>query len=243
MNIEISNTMSSKDIAELTGKRHSDVLEAIRNMEPAWENVTERKFPLSEYTDPTGRKLPMYQLNKTECLFVATKFNDEARAKLVIRWEELEKKEQKPMSKEQLWLEAMRTLSEEVETQKGLLDRARTQILKDRPKVEFYEAALNSEGLLSIGQTTKVLQLPFGRNILFRKLRKDGILFKSNNNNEPKQEYINRGFFVVKENTYPGNTKDHIRLQVFVTQKGLAYIHNRYGKGQPPSPEKINVQK
>lgn len=29
----------------------------------------------------------MYQLNKTECLYVATKFNDEARAKLVIRWE------------------------------------------------------------------------------------------------------------------------------------------------------------
>lgn len=33
----------------------------------------------------------MYKLNKTECLYVATKFNDEARAKLVIRWEELER--------------------------------------------------------------------------------------------------------------------------------------------------------
>ena len=34
---------------------------------------------------------PMYILTKTECLFVATKFNDVARAKLVLRWEQLEK--------------------------------------------------------------------------------------------------------------------------------------------------------
>lgn len=33
--------------------------------------------------------LPCYQLTKTECLYIATKFNDEARARLVLRWEEL----------------------------------------------------------------------------------------------------------------------------------------------------------
>lgn len=86
----IKETMSSIEIAELTGKLHKDVLEAIRVMEPAWEKVAGRKFPLSEYKDSTGRKLPMYELNKTECLYVATKFNDEARAKLVLRWEQLE---------------------------------------------------------------------------------------------------------------------------------------------------------
>ena len=37
------------------------------------------------------RQVPCYQLTKTECLYVATKFNDEARAKLVLRWEELER--------------------------------------------------------------------------------------------------------------------------------------------------------
>lgn len=80
-------TMTSLEIAKITGKRHSDVLEAIRNMETAWEKIAERKFPLSEYTDSTGRKQPCYVLNKTECLYIATKFNDEARAKLILRWE------------------------------------------------------------------------------------------------------------------------------------------------------------
>ena len=33
-------------------------------------------------------------LTKTECLYIATKFNDEARAKLVLRWQQLELAEQ-----------------------------------------------------------------------------------------------------------------------------------------------------
>ena len=35
--------------------------------------------------DATGRTLPCYSLSKTECLYIAMKFNDEARTKLLIR--------------------------------------------------------------------------------------------------------------------------------------------------------------
>ena len=62
----------------------------IRKMEIAWEKVTQSKFGCSTYKDATGRTLPCYVLTKTECLYIATKFNDEARAKLVLRWEEQE---------------------------------------------------------------------------------------------------------------------------------------------------------
>ena len=86
--------MTSLEIAELTGKPHNDILKAIRKMEPAWEKVCQGKFSLTSRTivQPNGgtREVPCYQLTKTECLYIATKFNDEARAKLVLRWEELE---------------------------------------------------------------------------------------------------------------------------------------------------------
>lgn len=87
------DTMSSREIARITEKPHNDVMKSIRKMEHAWKRVTGGNFSLSEYKDSTGRKLPQYQLNKTECLYIATKFNNEARARLVIRWAELEKKE------------------------------------------------------------------------------------------------------------------------------------------------------
>ena len=87
--------MTSLEIAELTGKQHKNVMQAIRKMEPAWEKVNGLKFQLVEYRDLKGQLRPCYSLTKTECLYIATKFNDEARAKLVIRWEELERQEQK----------------------------------------------------------------------------------------------------------------------------------------------------
>lgn len=88
-------TMSSREIARITGKQHAHLLRDIREMEKAWVKVTQSKFGFSEYTDSTGRKLPEYQLNKMECLYIATKFNNEARARLIIRWAELEEKERK----------------------------------------------------------------------------------------------------------------------------------------------------
>ncbi len=91
-------TMTSLEIAELTGKQHNDLMKAIRKMEPAWEKVSQGKFAQSSrmVVQPNGgvREFPCYVLTKTECLYIATKFNDAARAKLVLRWQELELQEQ-----------------------------------------------------------------------------------------------------------------------------------------------------
>ena len=93
ININKEQTMTSLEIAELTGKNHFDLMRAIRKMEPAWEKVNGCKFALVEYQDRKGEYRPCYQLTKTECLYIATKFNDEARARLVLRWQELETEE------------------------------------------------------------------------------------------------------------------------------------------------------
>ena len=85
-----AQSMTSLEIAQVTGKMHKDVMKAIRNMEPAWLKVNGRNFALVDYKDAKGELRPCYSLTKTECLYIATKFNDEARAKLVIRWQQLE---------------------------------------------------------------------------------------------------------------------------------------------------------
>ena len=90
--VDAKQTMSSLEIAKLTGKDHAHLMRDIRNMEAGWEKISQTKFGLAKYTDAQGKQRPCYELTKTECLYVATKFNDEARAKLIIRWEELEKK-------------------------------------------------------------------------------------------------------------------------------------------------------
>lgn len=87
-------TTNSLEISELAGKPHNDVLKAIRAMEPAWEKLCGRKFPLTlknvEMLNGGFRETPCYNLDYKECMYIATKFNDEARVKLILRWEDLE---------------------------------------------------------------------------------------------------------------------------------------------------------
>lgn len=99
--------ITSLEIAEMANKRHSDVMRSIRNMEKAWVKVNGRKFALVSYQDSKGESRPCYSLTKRESLYIATKFNDEARAKLVLRWEELETKnlEQEKLSPQQGFLQ------------------------------------------------------------------------------------------------------------------------------------------
>lgn len=75
--------ITSLEIAEMANKRHSDVMRSIRNMEAAWLKVNGRKFALVSYIDQKGEFRPCYSLTKRECLYIATKFNDEVRAKLI----------------------------------------------------------------------------------------------------------------------------------------------------------------
>lgn len=164
--------MTSLQIAEITGRRHTDVMRAIRNMEPAWEKVQERKFALMQEeveTNNGGHKMrPYFSLNKEECLYIATKFNDEARAKLIKRWKELEEQHQKP-SVPQNNLEALKSLvkAEEEKQQLALENKQKDEtiitiskanvelgnkITEMLPKVSYYDRILQSNATMTITQ-------------------------------------------------------------------------------------------
>lgn len=151
-----TKTMSSLDIAKITGKLHKHVMEAIRKMESAWVKVNGSKFRLVDYTDHKGEKRPCYQLTKTECLYIATKFNDEARAKLVLRWEELERKNQENLPKVPMsFAETLRLAAqqqEEIERKRKELECKNDEIIQlssaiteMQPKVSYLELIMQDK--------------------------------------------------------------------------------------------------
>ena len=164
--------MTSLQIAEITGKPHNDVMKAIRKMEPAWQKVQGGNFSLMQEeveTNNGGHKMrPYYSLNKEECLYIATKFNDEARAKLIKRWKELEEQHRKP-SVPQNYLEALKSLVKaEEEKQQLALENKQQQatiltiskenmelgnkITEMLPKVSYYDQILQSNATMTITQ-------------------------------------------------------------------------------------------
>ncbi|EEV0032072.1 transcriptional regulator [Escherichia coli] len=64
---------SSLAVAEYFRKPHKDVLAKISRLDCSAE-FTERNFSPSEYTDSTGRKLPMYQITKNGFVFLVMGF-------------------------------------------------------------------------------------------------------------------------------------------------------------------------
>lgn len=72
-------------IAEKFGKRHSHVLEAIQKIE-APQCFTEPNFRLSEYTDTTGRTLPMYCITRDGFMFLAMGFKGKKAAEWKVKF-------------------------------------------------------------------------------------------------------------------------------------------------------------
>lgn len=209
--INAKEYMTSKEIATITGKPHNDVLKAIRAMELAWYKITKGNFSLSEYTDSTGRKLPMYKLTKTECLYIATKFNDEARAKLVIRWEELETKERQNVpALPQTYLEALKALvlSEE---QKQVLALENESM---KPKADYFDTLVERGSNLNLRDTAKMIGV--SERFFIEYLLLNGYLYRDAKRKlKPIAKYVGK-YFVLKEWVRGENTGS----QTLVTVEG-----------------------
>lgn len=220
MNDSLLNTerITSIEIAEITGKLHKNVLRDIEKMEESWEKVNGLKFELVNYKDSKGEIRPCYSLTKIECLYVATKYNDEARAKLVLRWEQLEReKALSGFDVPKTFREALLLAAE----QQRIIEEKDKELEVVRPKAELMDKVINTEDLVDIGQASKLLKLGFGRNTLYKLLRKMGIFFK--NRNEPKQVYVKQDYFKLKEELVTG-WPDRTYTRVYVTQKGLEFL-------------------
>lgn len=134
----------------------------------------------------------------------------------------------------QTYLEALKALvSSEEEKQRLAQEKQQLEEknAKLQPKADFADAAFATDDKVDIGMSAKILKLGFGRNTLFDKLRKAGVFFA--NRNEPKQRFIDAGYFEMKEkfierNNHPG----FVVTKVLVTQKGLAYLNHLFG-GKP----------
>lgn len=230
-------TMSSLEIAELTGKRHDAILRDIRNL--LNQGVNAHNFVEVEYTDKKGEKRPCYELTKKGCLILASGYDAKLREKIIDRWEELERDKQNGnFQTPSTYIEALEALvaSEkekermriESEQQKKQIEQKDAKIAKIQPKADFADKAFAMEGKCDIGQAAKILGLPFGRNTLFKKLREAGVFFA--NRNEPKQKYIDAGYFEMKEKPIPrDNHPGFVVMVVLCAQKGLAYINYLFG--------------
>lgn len=104
--------------------------------------------------------------------------------------------------------------------QQRQLELKEKEVLALRPKADFADRAIECAELTEISMACKVLGLPYGRNTFFKLLRKAGVFFKSRN--EPLQDYVQKGYFRVKQKVITRKIRPNIVVNVpFFTEKGL----------------------
>ena len=212
--------ITSLDIAKLTGKEHRNVLRDIRNMEPAWEKLHQLKFEqmqIRENLPNNGYRLrTVYALTKLECLYIATKYDDVSRARLVLRWEELEK-------------EDVRRKKEEVSASPKLLTTEREILRKGdeirRGQIEKENAP--ADGCFTISEVAEMLKTSVKE--LNQFLVKQDIQFRRDGRYYLTPKYEGSSF--AKERAFhyfslEGEKKE--RLYLVWTPEGMEFIRHLY---------------
>lgn len=95
------------------------------------------------------------------------------------------------------------------------------QLMLQAPKVALYDTAMSAHNNFTMERVSKTIG--YGRNKLFDFLREIKVLRA---NNMPYQEYLDRGYFDVRQYSITHLTSGiENKTQTLVTPKGMAYIH------------------
>ena len=108
-----------------------------------------------------------------------------------------------------------------------VINQLNDRIRKDEPKVKFADHVGDSTNVIDVNRMAKLCAdhgIRIRRNRLFAWMRSRGILMGGN---IPYQEYIENGYFRVKESVYETNGQKRTYQQTFVTGKGQQYILSR----------------
>lgn len=212
--------MTSIEIAELVGSRHDKVKQSIERL--AVRGVI-RNPPMVVFEKINNlgllRGVEAYvfegEQGKRDSIIVVAQLSPEFTARLVDRWRELEGATAKIP---QTFSEALR-LAADLEDQKAELEK---QLALAAPKVEFADRVGEASGIL-IGNYAKVVGI--GPNKLFAWMRDHKILIASGSRqNVPMQEYMERGYFTVKETAVNTNHGIQISFTTKITGRGQQWL-------------------
>ena len=248
--------IDSREVAEMVGKQHNELLKDIRRYA---EQLGEGKIPQSDfftertYVNSQNKKMPCYQVTKKGCEFIAHKLTGvkgtEFTAKYINRFHEMEDaiKAHIPTGNELIALavvEAQKLLAQKEEEIKQLEDSVQQMdkvITELTPKADYADRILSSNDCMTVTQIAQdygLSAVSFNRILsragIQRKVGEQWILYA---------EYQGKGYVQNKTYDYEkANGTTGTKLSTVWTQKGRLFLYNRLKEiGVVPEMEKEEV--
>lgn len=228
LNTEVTPVlMTSREIANLTGKAHDNVLRDVRNMLADLEKDVLSFEAMSP--DSYGRQQKVYALPKRETLIVVSGYNVAMRAAIIDRWQELEAAAARPVLLSRMDILRMALDSEQraIDAEKLASERA-ILIEQQKPAVEFVDRFVMAKGLYGFREVCKMLkakQAEFSAWLIDRK-----IMYRLAGKLTPHAPHLDAGRFEVKAGVSRANGKAYQHAKF--TTMGVEWISAEWDQHQ-----------
>ncbi|WP_256384397.1 Rha family transcriptional regulator [Photobacterium toruni] len=221
LTIQNEMTMSSRDISELTNKRHDNVMRDIENMLDAL-NLSRLNFE-GGYLDSNNQQRKCYNLPRRECEILVTGYDVARRAAVIDRWFQLESNQTPVLPAS--FADALQLAADQARQ----IEQQQQQIAIAAPKVDFAERIAKVDQGIKLGEYAKAVNL--GPHKIFAILRDMKILISGcQGYNLPMQQYIDSGYFIVRQSTYGPEDDKRIANTALITGKGELWLTNKLVK-------------
>ena len=211
-------TMSSREIADLTDKRHDNVKRTIADLHDAGLISN----PQIEAGMPGGNGVreSRYLLGKRDTLVVVARLSPEFTAKVVDRWQELEA--QLVPAVPQTMAQALRLAAEQAEQ----MEQQQAALALAAPKVEFVDRYVQADGAKGFREVAKLLRANEADFREFLAARR--IMYRLGGAWTAHQNHIDAGRFVVKTGVAARNA--HAFATAKFTPKGVQWVAGEWAK-------------
>ena len=215
-------TMTSREIADLVGKQHS-------NIKISADRLSEKgvigTLAVQEFTH-NGNKYTEYLLNKRDSLILVAQNCPEFTARIVDRWQELESKSsfQIPTTLSA----ALRLAADQADT----IEAQQAKLAITTPKAEALDRITLSDGSMCLTNAAKVLGMPPKKFIDWMQQHEWIYRRAGSSKHIGYQSRVQAGYLDHKVTTFsrPDGTEKTVE-QVLVTTKGLAKLAQVVGAG------------
>lgn len=219
-------TMSSREIADLTEKRHDNVVRTIQTL------YDKRLIALPHFEEvpnpgPGPLLIKQWRVGKRDSYVIVAQLSPEFTARLVDRWQELEQRQAPSLP--QNFAEALRLAADQAEQ----IEQQRAVIEQQAPKVEALRVLSDAEGSVCITVAAKQLGMKPGA--LFTWLKSNRWIYRRTENGPfvAYQPRIDSGYLIHKVEVIEREDKqDKLVESVRVTPKGLAKLALAVGGAQ-----------
>lgn len=214
-------SMTSREIAELTGKAHGDVMRDIRNMLDSLQ-IDQSSFA-DIYSDSYGRPQRAFKLPYDETVCLLTGYDAKARMAVIKRWRELEAGATVVLPDFTNPAAAARAWADAVEAKQAL----QVELEAAKPAIAFVDQYVRADAGKGFREVCKLLGAKESDFRAF--LRDEKIMYFLGGDWVPYAQHLDAGRFVVKTGAAQSG---HAFTRALFTPKGVNWIAGEWAKYQ-----------